>query len=92
MRLKMKKDKAGVTIGAVVIKAGSSISNKTGGWRTFKPVRDKEKCIKCMKCWQFCPDACINKEIITDYDYCKGCGICAEVCPVKCIRMIKEEK
>jgi 2-oxoacid:acceptor oxidoreductase delta subunit (pyruvate/2-ketoisovalerate family) len=82
--------------GAVITEPGSSIKNKTGGWRSLRPVIDKSKCISCGRCWQFCPDATIimDKEVKArvDYDYCKGCGICAEVCPVKCIMMKKEEK
>ena len=73
-----------------------SLSNKTGGWRTFKPIFDESKCIKCYICWKFCPEACIrikedgNPE--PDYDYCKGCGICASECPKKCIEMVEEVK
>ena len=82
--------------GAVITDAGSSINNKTGSWRTFKPAVDFAKCIQCMICWQSCPDMAIpqenGKRKDTDLGYCKGCGICAEVCPVKCIAMEKEEK
>jgi len=82
--------------GAVVTEPGSTVKNKTGGWRSKRPVVDSKKCIKCGMCWMFCPDACINidkkKGAVIDYDYCKGCGICARVCPVKCIKMVKEEK
>ena len=81
-----------VKIAGIIDEPGSSVKNKTGGWRTKKPVRNEKKCIKCMKCWLFCPDMCIDENIKTDYGYCKGCGICAEVCPVKCIKMVDEEK
>lgn len=68
---------------------------KTGTWRTFKPILDKNKCVKCLRCWIFCPEAVIwrNKDgsVDIDYDYCKGCGICANVCPVKAIKMIREK-
>lgn len=68
--------------------------NKTGTWRTFKPVLDEKKCIKCMICWKFCPDSGI--EIISgmpkiNYDYCKGCGICAQECPKEAIEMVEEK-
>ena len=69
---------------------------KTGTWRIFKPIIDKEKCIKCYRCWIFCPENTIRIErdgtIAIDYDYCKGCGVCTNECPVKAIIMVKEEK
>ena len=83
----MEKPKAGI-----IDEPGSSVKNKTGTWRTKKPVRDEKKCTKCMKCWLFCPDAAIDENIETDYEHCKGCGICVEVCPVKAIKMVDEEK
>ncbi len=81
-----------ITTGAVVEEPGSTVSNKTGGWRTFKPVRDDKVCIKCGICWVHCPDNAIKKDFDADLDFCKGCGICAQVCPKKCIKMVKEEK
>ena len=63
------------------------------GFRTLTPRIDSETCIKCMFCWIFCPEGCIDKttEVLKiDYDYCKGCGICAVECPKKCIEMVKE--
>jgi len=70
-----------------------SSANKTGGWRTLRPIIDEKKCIKCYMCWKFCPDVAIDivegKPVI-NYDYCKGCGICAHECPVNCIEMEKE--
>ncbi|MBN1872302.1 MAG: 4Fe-4S binding protein [Candidatus Omnitrophica bacterium] len=70
-------------------------SNKTGKWRSTRPVIDYSKCISCMICWKYCPDAAINiqdgkPEI--DLDYCKGCEICIEECPVKAIKSEKEKK
>ncbi|KAA0004092.1 MAG: 4Fe-4S dicluster domain-containing protein [Thermoplasmata archaeon] len=67
---------------------------KTGSWRVFRPFFDKEKCIKCWRCWIFCPEAAIarNEFPTIDYDYCKGCGICANECPTKAIEMRREEK
>ena len=78
------------SIGAAVRNPGSTRRNKTGSWRTFKPVADKEKCIGCGICYLYCPDGCITLEYDPDYDYCKGCGICAEECPVKAITMERE--
>ena len=69
---------------------------KTGSWRVFRPVYDKDKCVKCMRCWIFCPEGAIKKtkdgKIEIDFDYCKGCGICANVCKVKSIIMEREAK
>ncbi len=85
-----------ISVGAVIEEPGSTIKNKTGGWRSFRPVIDKTKCIKCGTCWKFCPDNAVRKnekgEFEINYDYCKGCGICAKECPVKAIKMVKEEK
>ncbi len=72
----------------------SEYLNKTGSWRTIRPIVDKDTCIKCGICWEVCPDVAIFVEedgAEPDYDYCKGCGICAEECPVDCIEMKKEE-
>ncbi len=90
----MKKEKNKLEKGAVV-KGGTAKENKTGSWKTLRPVWDKKRCIDCMLCVIYCPEACIlakkGKRLETDFDYCKGCGICAQVCPVKCIKMKKEE-
>ena len=83
----------------ITSKPGSTIKNKTGGWRTFKPVTDLEKCIGCGRCAKVCPESCIamydengKKRPKTDYDFCKGCGLCASECPVQCIKMELEKK
>jgi len=84
-----------ITIGGVNPHPGSSREYKTGGWRTMRPVVDVEKCIQCLRCFSYCPDAAItetDKAIEINLDYCKGCGICATECPVKAIVMVKEEK
>ncbi len=64
---------------------------KTGSWRTYEPEFDRDKCIKCLRCWIFCPEGSIKRKdddsIEIDMDYCKGCGVCANVCPVKAIKM-----
>lgn len=77
---------------------GSSKNNKTGTWKTYKPVVDHEICIGCGTCSNVCPEGvCFstgqtNSQGKTfydnDLDYCKGCGICAEECPVKAIKMV----
>ena len=70
-------------------------SNKTGSWRSIKPIVVRDKCSSCLLCWKFCPEPCI--EIVDgipviDYDYCKGCGICIEICPKGAIVFAEEEK
>ena len=86
----MSKDE--VTYGGVVDKPGSSRANKTGSWRTFRPVIN-EKCIACGICVPYCPEACMElkpvkgaiaksgKRVVVDYDFCKGCMICKGECP-----------
>lgn len=83
--------------GAMITEPGNSTQNKTGSWRSMKPKINRDKCIKCGRCWQFCPDAAIKMKKSDGkasvlYDYCKGCGICAAECPVKCIIMEPEQK
>ncbi|MBW1840097.1 MAG: 4Fe-4S binding protein [Deltaproteobacteria bacterium] len=87
-----------VSLGAVVDKPGSSSSNKTGSWRTFKPLVT-DKCIGCGMCVWYCPEGCIEikekngkKRAVIDYDYCKGCLICIGQCSVKAIESEREKK
>lgn len=82
-------------MGAVVLEPGSSLKYKTGDWRAFRPVVEKEKCVNCLFCWIYCPDAAIvrkEKWVEVNYDYCKGCGICAKECPKEAIKMVEEQK
>ncbi|MDD2439586.1 MAG: pyruvate synthase subunit PorD [Methanosarcinaceae archaeon] len=84
-----------ITTGGVC-KAGTTLVNKTGGWRSFRPVFNYEKCKKCGLCEIVCPDmSVLPKEdgfFKYNYDYCKGCGICANECPADAIEMVLEEK
>lgn len=80
-------------------KPNSTIKNKTGGWRTFKPSTDYDKCVGCGLCARICPENAIKMidwngqpKPKTDYDFCKGCGLCAAECPVKAIKMGLEQK
>jgi 2-oxoacid:acceptor oxidoreductase gamma subunit (pyruvate/2-ketoisovalerate family)/2-oxoacid:acceptor oxidoreductase delta subunit (pyruvate/2-ketoisovalerate family) len=78
---------------AGLVGPGSFVENKTGSWRTFKPLLDHEKCIMCLYCWFYCPEGCIERKkntLIINYDYCKGCGICANECPKDAIEMVRE--
>lgn len=67
-------------------------TGKTGTWRVFRPIVDKETCNACGLCATYCPDAAINDDLEIDLTYCKGCGICANECPKKAIEMVREEK
>ncbi|MFH1030836.1 MAG: 4Fe-4S dicluster domain-containing protein [bacterium] len=40
----------------LAVSPGSTKDNKTGGWRTFRPVFDCEKCIACGNCERVCPE------------------------------------
>ena len=85
-------------LGGLILEAGNSVEYETGGWRTFVPVHDEQKCTDCLLCWIFCPDGAIllqdGKFAGFDLKHCKGCGICAEECPpkIKAITMVKEKK
>lgn len=85
----------------IIAKPGSTKINKTGGWRTYIPKVDLDKCISCGLCTRVCPESTV--EMINnpnyekpkpdiDYDYCKGCGLCAAECPVKAIKMELDKK
>ncbi len=96
-----------VPIGGIVPWPGSTAENKMHSWRTYRPIIDQDKCIRCRLCWVYCPDGAIIEiegEYVTksgkkfkvsyqvSYDYCKGCGICANECPVKAITMVPETR
>jgi len=72
---------------------GTSKRNKTGTWRTQRPVYLHKTCIDCKFCVIYCPDGCVSGEkkvYDANLDYCKGCGICVQVCPVDDIQMAPE--
>jgi pyruvate ferredoxin oxidoreductase delta subunit len=83
-------------VGNIVTEAGNAALRRTGGWRSRRPVVDREKCNKCGLCWLYCPDAAIEPLEDGYYEpdlfYCKGCGNCASVCPKDAITMIEEEE
>ena len=93
--VKKKKGAKDIPVGGTITCPGSSQLNKTGSWKSFRPVWDPNKCTHCMICAVFCPEDCIpakeGKRLETNLDFCKGCGICAKECPVKAITM-KEDK
>lgn len=70
------------------------LTEVSSGMRTFRPVIDGDKCVKCLRCFLVCPDGVIDKseeDLQIDYDYCKGCGICAKECKFNAISMVKED-
>ncbi len=83
---------------AVIRKPGSARENKTGSWRTFRPVTVEGKCTGCGICTWYCPEQAIKivntggkKHTVIDYDYCKGCLICVNECPNNAMKSEKEE-
>jgi len=65
----------------------------TGGWRTERPILDKEKCNYCGLCAVYCPPQCMHDmkdHYEVGLDFCKGCGICATECPRKALTMVPE--
>ena len=80
--------------GAVVTDPGNSVLYITGGWRSDRPIWDKDVCTNCMLCWMHCPDSSIlvkSQEMVgIDYDHCKGCGICVHECRAKALEMVPE--
>jgi len=80
----------------LIAQPNTTLANKTGSWRTKKPITDLNTCIGCSLCAKICPEGCIEMKTQsesqklkpeTDYDYCKGCALCAHECPVKAIKM-----
>ena len=67
--------------------------NKTGNWRSLRPLIHAERCTGCLICWKFCPEACVSltdKVPLIDLSYCKGCGVCVQECPQECVEFLPE--
>jgi pyruvate ferredoxin oxidoreductase delta subunit len=87
-----QKDKSWKEIPMAGVCWKSSSTYLTGDWKSFTPIRDVEKCTKCLQCAIYCPDGAIHwnakkGDIEFDLNFCKGCGICANECPTKAIIM-----
>ena len=82
-------------LGTAIIEPGSSRHQRTGDWRSSRPVWDLDKCVKCGVCTVFCPEGCLAMRADgypeVDLEYCKGCGICVAECWTGCIAL-EEEK
>jgi len=50
-------------------------------------VIDKNLCICCGKCINFCRFQAITRDFVVDGIDCEGCGLCKHICPVGAIRM-----
>ena len=46
----------------ISVKPNTTLKNKTGGWRTFKPGVDSNKCTGCGICVRLCPEGIISLE------------------------------
>ena len=76
--------------------AADAARQPTGRWRGGRrPSVELERCIDCLLCWLYCPDAAVVLEELAmrgfDYDVCKGCELCVQVCPPHAIAMVDEE-
>jgi 2-oxoacid:acceptor oxidoreductase delta subunit (pyruvate/2-ketoisovalerate family) len=83
-----------IPLGGIIPSNGNAILNKTGTWRTQRPILNRDACTDCLLCWLHCPDNSIivqeGKVVAIDADHCKGCGICSAECgakPVKAMTM-----
>src|SRR5262245_58597910 len=74
----------------------NSPERKTGSWRQFRPVLQRERCSRCWVCFVRCPDAAITLDPedypVVDLDVCKGCLLCAHECPTHAFSLERESR
>lgn len=80
--------------GGVVLRE-EAVRPSRASWRTgLRPEVDLARCVNCLLCWLYCPDAAVLAAGTTfagfDYEACKGCEICAAICPTGAITMEPE--
>jgi pyruvate ferredoxin oxidoreductase gamma subunit len=67
---------------------------RTGSWRQFRPVLEREKCNRCWLCFVSCPEAAIalddGEYPWVDLEVCKGCLLCVHECPTHAFRVERE--
>lgn len=67
---------------------------RTGSWRQFRPVLEREKCNRCWLCFVSCPEGAIELDDEeyprVDLEVCKGCLLCAHECPTHAFRVERE--
>jgi pyruvate ferredoxin oxidoreductase gamma subunit len=72
----------------------NSPERKTGSWRQWRPVLQRERCSRCWVCFVRCPDAAITLDPenypVVDYAVCKGCLVCVHDCPTHAFNVVKE--
>jgi pyruvate ferredoxin oxidoreductase gamma subunit len=83
-----------LTSSPTIIAVGNSPRRKTGNWRVYRPVWDRDVCTRCSICFARCPEGCISLDDLgypkVDYENCKGCLICAKECPAGGISKVRE--
>lgn len=50
---------------------------------------DRDKCILCRKCFEYCHFKAITFDIELEESFCEGCSVCARFCPVNAIDMLE---
>ncbi|MCS7136363.1 MAG: 2-oxoacid:acceptor oxidoreductase family protein [Aigarchaeota archaeon] len=77
-----------------LLSVGNTAFRKTGSWRVFTPIIDRNLCTACGICYVYCPESCVSLDEqgypAVDYDNCKGCLVCAIECPRKAIKTGRE--
>lgn len=85
-----------LALGCAITEPASSKYQRTGDWRSSRPVWKYEQCVKCGVCTVFCPEGCISHRSDgypeANMEYCKGCAICVTECWTGCISMEEEKE